>query len=151
MKSFSLIIALLFSLTPKTINLINADTIAGTWWNAEKDARIRIFKAINNRYSGKIEWMKEPNDAKGNPKTDNNNPNEKLRSTPRMGLVIMKNFDYNSTSKKWENGTIYDPKNGKTYDGYIYFEGNNFDKLKLRGYVLGMSWLGRTSEWQRFE
>jgi uncharacterized protein (DUF2147 family) len=61
----------------------------------------------------------------------------------------MMNFQYNSKSTKWEGGTIYDPKSGKTYDGYMYFENNNLNTLHLRGYVMGMSWIGKTSEWTR--
>ena len=36
-------------------------------------------------------------------------------------------------------------------DGYMYFENGNKDVLKLRGYVMGMTWLGRTSEWTRIK
>jgi uncharacterized protein (DUF2147 family) len=126
-----------------------ASDILGTYWNEEKDAKIRIYLAQNGKYAGKIEWMKEPNDASGKPKLDNLNPNSKLRSNPRLGLAIMKNFEFNAGNKRWEDGTIYDPKNGKTYDGYMYFDGKQTDKLSLRGYVLGMSMLGRTSTWER--
>jgi len=46
----------------------------------------------------------------------------------------------------WEDGEIYDPKSGKTYDCYLKLE--TPDKLKVRGYV-GISLLGRTSKWTR--
>jgi len=129
--------------------LLAREEIAGTWWNAEKDAQIRIFLAKNDKFSGKIEWMKEPNDAKGSPKIDDKNPNEKLRSNPRLGLVILKNFDLNTKSKRWEGGTVYDPKSGKLYDGHISFEGNERGKLNLRGYLMGMSWIGKTAVWEK--
>ena len=63
----------------------------------------------------------------------------------------MNGFTWNASEQKWEKGTIYDPTEGKTYDGYIYFEGDNKKVLKLRGYVMGMTWLGRTSDWQRIK
>lgn len=128
---------------------VEADDVRGTYWNAEKTAHIRIYRAVNGKYYGKIEHLVEPNDASGNPKTDNNNPDKSLRSQPRLGLVIMKSFEWDDTEKRWEDGTIYDPNNGKTYDGYMRFEGDNKNTLYLRGYVLGMTWLGRTSEWER--
>lgn len=130
---------------------VEADDVRGTYWNAEKTAHIRIYRAVNGKYYGKIEHLVEPNDANGNPKTDNNNPDKSLRSKPRLGLVIMKSFEWNSSEKRWEDGTIYDPNNGKTYDGYMRFEGDDTKTLYLRGYVLGMTWLGRTSEWERIE
>lgn len=126
-----------------------ADDILGTYWNQEKDAKIRIFLAQNGKYSGKVEWMKEPNDANGKPKKDVNNPNKDLRDNDRLGLVILKYFEYNEKEKIWEDGTVYDPKNGKTYSGIIRFEASNKDKLYLRGYVAGMTWIGRTAEWSR--
>ncbi|MBP7511843.1 MAG: DUF2147 domain-containing protein [Bacteroidia bacterium] len=128
---------------------IKEDDVVATWLNADKDAHIRIFKAVNGKYAGKVEWLKQPNDPNGKPKKDTENPNIKLRERERLGLVIMQNFAYNTKSKQWQNGTIYDPKTGKTYDGYMYFEGENINTLHLRGFVMGMSWLGKTNEWTR--
>lgn len=142
----------LLSLNQNEQRTHEADDIVATWLNADKDAHIRIFKAVNGKYAGKIEWMKEPLDPKtGKPKTDNLNPDPKLRNRERMGLVIMMNFEYIKSKNKWEGGTIYDPKSGKTYDSYIYFDGNNKKTLFLRGYVMGMTWIGRTSEWTKVE
>lgn len=131
--------------------LIAEDDVVGTWLTVDKDAHIRIFKAVNGKYAGKVEWMKEPNDANGNPKKDINNPNPKLRDRERLNMVIMMNLAYDAKEKKWEGGTIYDPKTGKTYDSYIYFENNNTNTLYLRGYMMGMSWIGRTSQWTRIK
>ena len=132
-----------------TIAPIAANDIIGTYWTAEKDAKVRIFLATNGKYSGKTVWMKEPKNPDGSPKTDINNPNVELRTRERIGMVTLKYFSYNSESNKWEGGTVYDPRNGKTYSGYMRFEGNNTDVLYLRGYISGMPFLGRTSEWQR--
>ncbi len=138
------------SFKPTHMHIAEGDVV-GTWLTADKDAHIRIFKAVNGKYAGKIEWMKEPNDASGKPKKDINNPNPKLRDRERLGMVLVMNLAYNAKDKKWEGGTIYDPKSGKTYDSYVYFENNNIDVLYLRGYMMGMSWIGRTSEWTRIK
>lgn len=45
---------------------------------------------------------------------DSKNPDEKLRTRDLLGTVILKNFKF--TGSAWENGTIYDPNTGKTYD-----------------------------------
>ena len=47
-----------------------------------------------------------------------------------MGLVILKNFDFEDGF--WKNGTIYDPKNGKTYKCEMWLDGKT--GLKIRGY-----------------
>ena len=40
-----------------------ADDVEGTYWNAEKTAHIRMYKAKNGFYYGKIEHLVEPNNA----------------------------------------------------------------------------------------
>jgi uncharacterized protein (DUF2147 family) len=46
----------------------------------------------------------------------------------------------------WENGTIYDPNNGKTYKSHITLVNSN--QLNVRGFI-GFSLLGRTENWTR--
>lgn len=96
--------------------------------------------------------MKEPNGPDGKPKLDTENPDERMRSRKRMGLVILRNFEYDKDDNDWSGGTVYDAKSGKTYSGYMWFEkGTNQQTLKLKGYVMGMTWLGRTADWTRTE
>ena len=51
------------------------------------------------------------------------------------------------TKKNGEAGTIYDPKSGKTYDCYAWMESD--DVLQLKGYVVGIKWLGKKTAWSR--
>ena len=120
------------------------DRVEGFWLNQEKEAKIEIYKARNGKFYGKIVWLKEPN-RDGKPKTDINNPKESLRSQPIIGLLILKAFNKDG-DKVYEDGTIYDPKNGKTYSCKITYESDN--TLSIRGYV-GISMLGRTTTWTR--
>lgn len=119
------------------------DKVEGFWLNEEKDAKIEIYKAKNGKFYGKIIWLKEPN-RDGKPKTDTNNPKASLRSQPVINLLILKGF--NKDDDTYEDGTIYDPKNGKTYSCKISFENDN--TLSIRGYI-GISLLGRTTTWTR--
>ena len=130
---------------------LEADDVRGTYWNGEKTAHIRIYRAVNGMYYGKIEHLVEPNDENGNPKKDPNNPDKDMRDRDRLGMVIMKSFKWDEDDKEWNKGSIYDPNNGKTYSGYMYFKDEDKSLLYLRGYVMGMTWLGRTSEWERIE
>jgi uncharacterized protein (DUF2147 family) len=90
--------------------------------------------------------MKEPNEN-GKPKVDKNNPDPAKRNTPAFGLVILKNFE-KVKENYWENGTIYDPNNGKTYKSNLTLKDKN--NLDVRGYI-GFSLLGRTESWTRKE
>ncbi len=121
----------------------NADVV-GEWYNAEKDAIITLFDD-GKTISGKITWMKFPNDENGNPKTDPLNPDEELRARPRMGMVMMSGFAH-IEGKVWDNGKLYDPKKGKTYSGMVTLTNEN--TLDLRGYI-GFSFIGRSSTWTR--
>jgi uncharacterized protein (DUF2147 family) len=132
-----------------TLNSIIASDIVGTYWNETKDIKVRIFLAVNGKYSGKVEWMKYPNNADGTPKIDFNNPNKSIRHKQRVGLVILRYFKFDKQYSRWTGGSVYDPKKGKTYNGYIEFEGSNKNIVNLRGYVMGMPFLGRTAVWSR--
>ena len=123
----------------------NADDVTGIWYNEEKEARFEIYED-GGEYFAKIVWLEEPIDPEtGEPKVDKENPDEDLQDRPLKGLVFMKNFNFEGDGL-WEDGEIYDPKSGKTYDCYIKMESP--DKLKVRGYI-GISLIGRTSYWTR--
>ena len=125
-----------------------ASRIEGTWYNDEKTSTIEITKGTDGRYAGKITWLDEPLEN-GKPKVDDENPDPKLAKRPLMGLPLVKNFSYDSRKKQWQEGRIYDPKNGKTYDCYAWFEDGNYNKLYLKGYVAGIKALGRKTIWTR--
>ena len=117
------------------------DKIEHIWYNQEKTAKIQVYKARDNKFYGKIIWLKEPT-KNGKPKVDENNPDEKKQDQPILGLLILKGFSKDGDNA-YEDGTIYDPKNGKTYSCKIKYKGNSLD---VRGYV-GISLIGRTTTW----
>lgn len=120
------------------------DIFQGTWYNEEKTSRIQFFKQ-GDKIFGKVVWLKEPNDKTGKPRTDAENPDAKLKSRPLMGLVFLKNFKQ-TDAKTWEDGEIYDPKNGKTYSCKITMASPK--QLDVRGYI-GISLIGRTSKFTK--
>ena len=119
------------------------DITQGTWYNEEKSAKIQFFKQ-GEKIFGKIIWLKEPNDA-GKPRTDRENPDEKLRNRPLIGLVNLKNFTQSNKST-WEDGEVYDPKNGKTYSCKMTLSSPT--RLDVRGFI-GISIIGRTSHFTK--
>jgi uncharacterized protein (DUF2147 family) len=121
------------------------DKIVGCWLTSEGESQIRIFRATNGKYYGKIVWQKEEEDKE---KKDTKNPDEKLRDRKILGIQLINSFIYNQPDNRWENGTIYDPDNGKTYDCYMWFD-DDPDILFIKGYVLGMKFLGRQTKWTR--
>lgn len=123
----------------------NPDAVVGTWLNGTKRGHIQIYKK-GNHYLGKLIWLKEPNDpATGKPRTDLKNSQTNLRTRPLVGLDVMQGFSHNG-GKVWEDGSIYNPEDGKEYSCKLTLKDPN--TLGVRGYV-GISLLGKTETWTR--
>ena len=127
---------------------VKADDVLGIWLNEDKDAHVEIYKD-GDKYFGKIIWLKDPiREETGKAKLDKENEDESLRTRPVMGLLLLNNFEFDGDDE-WEDGTVYDPKNGKTYKCYMEFDDeDDMDKLKVRGFI-GFSLLGRTTYWTK--
>lgn len=68
------------------------------------------------------------------------------KGKPILGLNIIKGLVKNGDV--YDSGKIIDPKNGKSYNCKVSFEGK--DKLIVRGFV-GISILGRSQTWTRLK
>ena len=121
-----------------------ADTPLGMWETGE--SHIEIYDC-GDLLCGRIVALDAPLDAAGKPKTDENNPDSALKSRPIMGMDLIAGFSRKSDSK-WVGGTIYDPRDGKTYKCKMTLQKDG--TLKVRGYV-GVSLFGKTVVWNRIE
>jgi uncharacterized protein (DUF2147 family) len=121
------------------------DDIVGVWKTGEGTAMVRIYKN-GDKYQGKVVWLKEPIDPDtGKPKVDKNHPDEASRKRAVLGLINIWGFLYKDNNT-WDDGNIYDPKNGNTYSCTIKLTTPN--SLEVRGYI-GVSLIGRTDNWTR--
>jgi len=124
-------------------SILNAQSIIGEWetfddLTGDKLSVVEIYNT-NGIYFGKIiHLFEDPLDSVCDQCKDDN------YKKPIIGLVIIKNLI--KDDEEYNEGTILDPNNGKSYKCYLELIGNN--KLKLRGYI-GFSILGRTQYWQR--
>jgi uncharacterized protein (DUF2147 family) len=75
---------------------------------------------------------------------DLHNPDAAQRHRSLCNLEIGRQFHLSDPTHA-SDGSLYDPKSGKTYRGAIAVEG---DALKLRGY-LGIELFGKTEVWRR--
>ncbi len=138
-----LVLLMLLVIFVNMIAKAQSDKIEGFWYNDSKSAKIQISKDIYSKFNGKIVWLKEPL-KDGKPKVDELNTDQKLHARPMIGLPVLTNF-IKDGDNKYTSGSIYDPKNGKTYSCNINYKGN---KLDIRGYI-GISLFGRTTVWER--
>ena len=132
------------------------DVIIGDWQPSDGRSVIRIYKGVAadgespDKYYGKIVWLLEPNDDAGRPRTDVNNPDESKRSQPLKGLVNMRALEFVGSEKdlQWDEGTIYDPKNGSDYSFKVEIDRKKPNLLVGKGYI-GISLFGREDTWKR--
>lgn len=120
--------------------------VVGVWLTQDGDSKVTISKDAKGKFNGEITWLKEPL-KNGKPKVDDKNPDPKLQTRPTLGLRLLSGFEYNKSDKEWVNGTIYDPKSGKTYKCYMWFE-KDPNVLSVKGYI-GFSLIGREVQWTR--
>lgn len=122
------------------------DALLGKWLSPKKRNQVQIYKQ-GNKYFGKLVWMLEPTDpVTSKPKVDSQNPDEKLRTRPLMNMAMLTNLTYKGNNV-WGDGEIYNPEDGKTYNCEIALKDPN--SIDLRGYVMGISFLGKTKTWTR--
>ncbi len=112
-----------------TFTSYSQNQIIGKWLSADKEGITEIYQQ-SGKYFGKIIWLKNQNDNKGNPYTDTENPNKLLKNRPLIELIIIKDLRFNNN--EWKDGTIYDPESGKTYNCTIWL--TSYNTLKVRGY-----------------
>lgn len=131
--------------------------ILGHWMTEPNDdgnySHIEIY-LVDGKYNGRIVYLNSPvvlegdeEKTVGQPRTDFNNPDEKLRGRPLLGMDLMSGFEHNGKNK-WEEGRIYDPESGKEYRCKITMKDE--DTLEVFGYIkVGFAKLGRDTGWTR--
>ena len=145
-KFLFLFVALFFSATAAFAQQ-TADDLIGIWEPSSGKGRVKIEK-IGDKYYGKVIWLREPIDPDTKQKKlDKANADPALRTRPRLGLRVLKDFTFDS-GNIWDKGTIYDPENGSTYNCKITMTDKN--TLSIRGYI-GVSMFGRTDVWKRMK
>lgn len=148
-KSLSLLLAALFLIVSAATSA--DDSILGQWTTKDGKSHV-VISNCEAGLCGKIVWLKEPKfpadddgGMAGQTKIDRENPNPAMQKNPILGLQLMQGFKTRK-GNVWQDGTIYDPENGKTYKCKLTLA--DAKTLNVRGFI-GFSWIGRTSVWTR--
>ncbi|EKV56080.1 DUF2147 domain-containing protein [Brachyspira hampsonii] len=148
MKKKILFIVAAFTFLVLSLNAQNvkANDVVGLWY-AEKDSlgRIPVVEIYeeNGKYYGYSFAYKEPYNGKES--LDEKNPNPELRKLPLKGLVYIMGLSFNKN--EWNDGKIYNPYDGKTYNGKMSIDKEG--KLILRGSIDKAGILGKSMKWTR--
>ena len=126
------------------VNSYQTNQIEGVWITQDdetgkKKSEVLLYKNEGKLYGKILNLLLEEDKGKLCVNCKGENKNLAIE-----GMVIVEGLELNG--KTWEEGTILDPKSGKTYSCYITFD--NVNTLKVRGYI-GFSLLGRTQKWIR--
>jgi uncharacterized protein (DUF2147 family) len=117
----------------------------GIWYDDTGKGAVKIEICTPTTLCGKIYWLKEPMADNGQPKTDGYNPEPTMRNRPICGLQIMGDLEKISGGG-FDNGWVYDPKEGKSYSVALDLIDSN--TMKMTGYK-GMRFLGKSFIWTR--
>ena len=126
------------------VQLTMADELPGDiigFWDTGDGAHVEMYQR-DSLYHGKFMHFYEDPPAGG---VDAENPDPALRGRPLVGADFILNFEFDD--KKWKDGRIYNPENGKQYKADLELKDGI---LKVRGW-LGVRLLGRTVKWTRIE
>ncbi|MBC7417337.1 MAG: DUF2147 domain-containing protein [Pedobacter sp.] len=110
-----------------------ANLILGKWMSTQKNLIVEVYRE-DNEFRAKVFWFSDK-DNTSKPmasRTDWRNPDENLRKRKLLGMDILKDLQYNSESKRWEDGLIYDPVSGREWSSVAYFDDQG--NLKVKGY-----------------
>lgn len=135
--------AALWLLTPALSSTAQAADPRGTWLTEDKDAALTI-SSCGAQLCGQIIWLESARDRGGALRRDNNNPDPGKQSQRICGLVVIKGLE--PTGPNTWAGTVYNPEDGKTYQGSITVLSQ--DALKVRAY-LALPIFGKNQTWTR--
>jgi uncharacterized protein (DUF2147 family) len=111
----------------------NCDQIIGTWMGCDKNIVVQVYKD-GDSFKASIVWF-DDSDDKSQPmdvRLDRKNPDKSLRTRKVLGMQVLKNLEYNAESNSWENGIIYDAKNGHEWTSCASIDKDG--TLKVTGY-----------------
>jgi uncharacterized protein (DUF2147 family) len=116
----------------------------GLWYDDTGDGAVKI-EPCGGSLCGKIVWLKAPLHDDGTPLIDRHNPEPTKQKRTICGLQILGELKP-IEGGGFDNGWVYDPKEGKSYSLAIRLTGK--DQLEITGY-LGVKLLGKTFSWTR--
>ena len=147
MKKKILFISVFFILSNILLLAQNANDVVGLWYS-EKDSEglipvVEIYEE-NGKYYGYFFDYK--GGYSGPEKKDAKNPNPEMRNLPLKGLVYLMGLSFED--KEWKGGKIYNPYDGKTYNGRMSLSDDG-KTLTVRGSLDKSGIFGKSMKWTR--
>jgi uncharacterized protein (DUF2147 family) len=127
----SCVIAILFFGFTSADSYREANRIVGVWESVEKNLQIEMVEE-DGHFAGKMVWfLCSSGESVMFAYRDTENPNPKLTERPLIGLKVVEKIFYHGNNI-WDDGKIYDPNTGHTFDARITLINPN--TAVVRGY-----------------
>lgn len=108
-------------------------------------ANVKITQCADGTFKGQVVWVNRATNKDGSPRTDEKNPDPKLRSRKPEEIIMCWGLKYEDG--EWVGGTLYDPYSGKKFNIKFALDKNGSD-LSAR-YYKGKPALGINGTWKR--
>lgn len=117
----------------------SGDNILGSYLVEHKGekSKVKITKNSDGTYTAQVYWVLNRTESDGSVRKDVKNPDKSLRNVDCDKIVIFKGLKYDSSSKSWSGGTIYDPVRGINASLKASFK--DAKTLTLKGTKMGFS------------
>lgn len=153
---YTLFLGLLFVPSTMPTTSLEEDskkTIVGTWItidhvSGKERSHVKIYKAKNGMYYGKIIKLVSPPKGNENPLCTKCPKKDYRYNKPIIGLVVISRLKASKDLKSASKGKVLDPETGYLVD--CKMELTDDDKLAVRGYWKVPS-IGTTQTWKRLK
>lgn len=122
----------------------------GVWLMENGKAAVEFYRCEprHDRLCGRLMWGR-PDQFPDGTTQDRRNPDPKLRDRDLCGQAVVWDLRWKGgggDTGEWGGGHVYDPTSGETYGARLEIQGP--DRLRVRGYILGITWLGKSQTWR---
>jgi|WetSurMetagenome_2_1015567.scaffolds.fasta_scaffold00108_20 uncharacterized protein (DUF2147 family) len=116
------------------------DSVLGRWYTEKCRAAFDFFRC-GLEYKARMIALERPD------MVDSRNPADSLKTRKIDGIVAIYGLHYDPGKRRWTNGKVYNPEDGRTYSCCCWLAPDGIH-LFFRGY-LGIGILGGSQTWTR--
>jgi uncharacterized protein (DUF2147 family) len=129
---------------------LQAQSVVGLWRSiddntGEAKSHIQIYEENGKLFGKIIAFLRKTSD----PNSVCDKCSDYRKGQKIMNMVILK--DMFLKDGLYQGGKILDPEKGKEYGCKLWLQQGNSNILEVRGFIGGISALGRTQRWQRVQ
>ncbi|MCF0196767.1 MAG: DUF2147 domain-containing protein [Bacteroidaceae bacterium] len=118
------ILGLLVAIIACVAAFAQADKVCGIYQvnHDGRESTVKVFKMSDGKYRAQVTWVKNLKNPDGSVRTDSKNPDKSKRKVTADKIVLIESVSYDAEDNVWNDGKIYDPTSGKSYNVTLSFK-----------------------------